>query len=471
MKYFLSIDCGLTKVKINLFNEYGTFLAEKQANTPLENLLVRTFELKKIIIDLIKQIIESSKVLPQDIKTISTSGHGNGVYIITEDDAFEFGFSSMFEDSISYTPPTEDVFYLTNQTSWSGQPLPILAYLKNKKPEIFRKIKKICFCKDIIKFFLTEKISTDYTDASAAGLLNYKTLDYDIELLKKYSLEDNINIFPEITTCVEVIGSVCESFAKESGLSVETKVLGGMFDVNACMLGAGVINSNKYCIIGGTWGINSAVVDCCVSNKTITQCCNFLSPDKFMCIDSAPTSCSNLEWFLKNILNDVDYEKANDIVYNQEFDENLFYLPYIYGASDVGNSGTFLGLSSKHTYKDMLRSVFEGIVFEHNRRIEKIKNMGIVFDTAVLTGGAANSSFFCQLFADITGLKIQTVKQSQTGSLGGAIIGMVAEGTYNDIETAVYNTVEYKDIFYPNENKLYNLKYEKFKLLLTNKNF
>lgn len=29
---------------------------------------------------------------------------------------------------------------MTNQTSWSGQPLPILSYLKNEKPELFKKI-------------------------------------------------------------------------------------------------------------------------------------------------------------------------------------------------------------------------------------------------------------------------------------------------------------------------------------------
>ena len=470
LKCFLSIDCGLTKVKVSLFNELGTILSEQQADTPLENLMVRTNELKNIVIDLIKQIIQESNVLPPNIKTISTSGHGNGIYLIGENGVLEYGYSSMFTDSIPFTPSTDDVFDMTNQTSWSGQPLPILSYLKNEKPELFKKITKVCFCKDIIKYFLTQNISTDYTDASAAGLLNYRTADYDINLLKCYSLEDDIGIFPEIKTSVDVVGNVSEEIAKETGLSVETKVLGGMFDVNACMLGSGVVASDKYCIIGGTWGINSAVVEKSISNKLITQCCNFILPTRYMCIDSAPTSCSNLEWFLKNILNNTNYKTSDNIVENQCVDDNLFYLPYIYGVSDIENNGAFVGLNSKHTYKDMLRSVYEGIVFEHNRRIEKLKNMGIEYDTAVLTGGAANSRFFCQLFADVTGLNIQTVKQSQTGSLGGAIIGMVAEGVYNSIESAMDNVVKYKHCYYPNKNELYDLKYEKFKSYLISKN-
>ena len=101
--------------------------------------------------------------------------------------------------------------------------------------------------------------------------------------------------------------------------------------------------------------------------------------------------------------------------------------------------------------------------------LEKLKNMGIEYDTAVLTGGAANSRIFCQLFADVTGLNIQTVKQSQTGSLGGAILGMVTEGVYSDIDDAVRNIVKYKDTYQPNDIELYDLKYKKFKSFLINK--
>ncbi len=463
MEYFLSIDCGLTKVKANIFTSDGLMIAEEQTDTPLENYLVNTVQLKKIVVKLINNILRKSTISSQHIKTVSTSGHGNGVYFCGEDGVLEYGYSSMFVDSAPYTPPTEEVFHITNQTSWSGQPLPILSFLKNEKPEVFAKIKKILFCKDVIKYFLTGKIATDYTDASAGGLLNYKTAQYDAALMKCYGLDDNMYLLPDITHSTDIIGTVSESFAAESGLTTKTKVLGGMFDVNACMLGSGVVTPEKYCIIGGTWGINSAVLKDCISSKHITQCCNFLFPDRYMCIDSAPTSCTNLEWFLKNILRETDYKAADRIVQKQNFDEKLLYLPYIYSASDVNNSGSFIGLNANHTYKDMLRAVYEGIVFEHMRRIEKMKDAGIVFDTAVLTGGAANGDVLCQMFADVTGLKIQTVHQSQTGSLGGAIIGTVADGIYSTPEEAVEKTVRYKKCYYPAENSPYAQKYKLFK--------
>lgn len=469
MKYFLAIDCGLTKVKVNIFASDGKKLFEEQADTPLHNLMVDTMQLRKIVIALIQKLIDRAKLKPSDIKAVATSGHGNGLYLVGEHGVLPYGYSSMFEESQAFTPDTDEVFPITNQTSWSGQPLPILAYIKNREPEIFGQTKKVLFCKDIIKYFLTGKIVTEYTDASAAGLLNYKTNDYEDALLNVYGLSECRRLLPDISCSTDIIGLVCESFAEESGLSKQTVVVGGMFDVNACMLGAGVSKPDKYCMIGGTWGINSAVVHAPVSDKRIMQCCNYLYPTQYMCIDSAPTSCTNLEWFLRNVLRDMDYETANDIVENQPIDGALLYLPYLFRVSDVNCSGSFVGLTAEHTYKDMLRAVYEGIVFEHARRIEKLKQAGIVYDSAVLTGGVANSRVFCQMFADVTGLKIQTVQQSQTGSLGGVILCTVATGVYDTIDEAVENMVQVKDIYLPKHNRAYREKYRLFNYIVNEK--
>lgn len=463
MDHFLSIDCGLTKVKANIFTADGNMVAESVQDTPLCNFVVNTASLREKVVGLVKDVLSGSNFDAESIKAISTSGHGNGLYLLCDDGIFESGYSSMFADSAPYTPPTDVVFDITNQTSWSGQPLPILSYLKNEKSDVFGRIQKILFCKDVIKYFITGRAVTDYTDASAAGVLDYRTASYGEELLNCYGLVGCMHLLPDICSSVDVIGTVSEEFAKESGLSVNTQVLGGMFDVNACMLGAGVVTPDKYCIIGGTWGINSAVTESYISSKGITQCCNFLTPDCYMCIDSAPTSCTNLEWFLKNILRESDYKAADEIVQNQPIDPNLLYLPYIYSASDVGAPGSFIGLNANHTYRDMLRAVYEGIVFEHARRIEKLKSAGIIFDTAVLTGGAANGAVLCQMFADVTGLKILTVEQSQTGSLGGAIVGATASGVYSSIAEAAGNMVHYKKCYYPENISAYTAKYNLFK--------
>ena len=463
VKYFLSIDCGLTKSKAVLFERTGKMLFESQLDTPRKSNQINTAALHKTVVTLINDILKSTGIDPEDILTVSTSGHGNGIYFIGENGILPFGFSSMYTESKKYTPPTDATFPITLQSSWSGQPLAILSHIKHEKPELFAKIRKILFCKDLIKYILTERICTDYTDASAAGLLNCKTAQYDEKLLKIYDLDGHADILPDLCRCTDTIGTVSEKFAKVSGLSVKTQVVGGLFDVNSCMLGAGITSPGKYCIIAGTWGINSAIVEAPISCKEITQCCNFSYPEEYMCIDSAPTSCTNLEWFTKNILRDISYRQADEIVEHQQGDPTLLYLPYIFTPMDINISGSFVGLKAEHTYKDMLRAVFEGIVFDHAYRLEKLKRAGIVYDSAVLTGGAANSSVFCHMFADCTGLEIYTTTQSQTGALGGAIIGSVAAGLYKDVAEAANAMVQVQRCYKPKTTDYYRQKFELFK--------
>mgnify|MGYP002510992600 CR=1 FL=1 len=50
MKYFLAIDCGLTKIKVNLFSQEGVKLFEEQENTPLKKFEIDTALLKEKII-------------------------------------------------------------------------------------------------------------------------------------------------------------------------------------------------------------------------------------------------------------------------------------------------------------------------------------------------------------------------------------------------------------------------------------
>ena len=84
MKYFLAIDCGLTKIKVNIFSQNGEKLFEEQANTPLENFLIATFVLKEKIVMLIRKVLRHSEINSVEIAAISTSGHGNGVYLLGE---------------------------------------------------------------------------------------------------------------------------------------------------------------------------------------------------------------------------------------------------------------------------------------------------------------------------------------------------------------------------------------------------
>ena len=464
----LCIDCGLTKGKLLLFSSDGACYGETSFPTPLDHSLIHTHILREYLYIAIKELLHNTGTDANRISCITVSGHGNGLYAIGEDDVLPVGYSSMMTESGEFLPRAGVTFPIILQSDWAGQPMAILAWLKKRKPRTYHQIKTVLFCKDLLRWFLTGVAVTEETDASAAGLLNAVTGQYDRQLLQFYDVEDAYDKLPLILKSDACAGRITSVVAEKTGLCIGTPVLAGLFDVNSCMLGTGVIDDDSYALIAGTWGINASASQTLVKTTSITQCCRFFGAVPYVCIDSAPTSCSNLEWFVKNVLEDMPYPQVNQLVLQQPADDNLLYLPYLYAPMDLPKAqGGFVGLQAHHSKADMLRAVYEGIVFEHRYRLEKLQAIGIHSDTAILSGGASGSNVFAQMFADVCGLTIKTPAQTQAGALGGAILGLTATGTYPNIRAAVDTLVHYRPEFKPSPNcaNYYERKYRKFKEL------
>lgn len=459
----LCIDCGLTNGKVMLFTEEGNCCASEQFSTPLRDDFVDTQALEHCLCASIKTLLHHMDAAPDKISCISVSGHGNGLYALTDQGVLPMGYSSMTTRQAQSVPDQEQLFPLVLQSCWSGQPLSILAWLKQSKPDDYRRIKTILFCKDLLRWFMTGVAATEQTDASAAGLLNVKTGTYDKEILRLYGLEDAWEKLPPLHGSAEILGRVTESFSARTGLPAGTPVLGGLFDVNSCMLGAGVIQTNRFSMTAGTWGINAIPAAAPVAAKNITQCCQFYGEVPYVCIDSAPTSCANLEWYAKKMMHTDDFSALSQMVQEKPSEPELFFLPYLYAPMDLPQlSGGFVGLKPHHDQIDLLRAVFEGIVFEHRRRMEKLQSNGLDAESLVLSGGASGSPVFAQLFADICNKEVLIPQQSQAGAMGGVLLSQMAAGAYASLSDAVASLVRYKQSCIPTHASNYEQKYQRF---------
>ena len=89
----------------------------------------------------------------------------------------------------------------------------------------------------------------------------------------------------------------------------------------------------------------------------------------------------------------------------------------------------FLGISASHKRAHVLRSVYEGIVFCHRVHIDRLAvGAQKPFSVVRLTGGAANSPLWAQMFADILGLPVEITDAHEAGALGCAMAVSAAVG-------------------------------------------
>jgi L-xylulokinase len=188
----------------------------------------------------------------------------------------------------------------------------------------------------------------------------------------------------------------------------------------------------------------------------------FCIPGLYLLEESSATSAGNLEWFINSLLPELKASKSDR-------DETLFdelnawvesipasefcpvFLPFLMASNVHPNAkASFVGLSSYHTRKHLVRSIYEGIAFCHRYHLEKLlKARGNKPESIRLAGGVANSAVWSQMFADVMQLPVETVTVREAGALGCAMSAAVAIGLYSNLGEAACRMTRMKSAFYP----------------------
>lgn len=487
MKYYMGIDNGGTTTKAAIYDENGKEIAVYSVDTDVIVLSIDFAErdmeqMWKANCYVIKNVIEKSNINPTDIKCIACSGHGKGLYIwgknnkaarngiiSTDNRAWEYPIKWK-ENGIA-----EKVFDISYQSILACQPVSLLSWIRDNEPETLKNIKWVFECKDYIRFRLTGEAYAEITDYSGSNLLNLKTKNYDIELLKLFNLEDIMNYLPPIKDSTDICGYITKEVSKKTLLPEGTPVAGGMFDINACAIATGVINEKHICMIAGTWSINEYIRKTPVLDKTVLMNSVFCMQGYHLIEECSPTSAGNFEWFLKNILTEyAENMKDNKKEMYKQLDENVksiaakefcpIFLPFLMASNVHPNAKScFVGMNNYHTRAHIIKGLYEGVAFSHKYHLEKLlANYKGDLESIRLAGGVANSNVWIQIFADIMNIPIEIVDVGETGAFGSAIAASVACGDYTDLEYAVSKMVKIKNKIMPikDNTTIYEKKFE-----------
>ncbi len=428
--------------------------------------------------DAVKDLLQKTVISPADIISVGNSGHGGGIYLVDKTgNPVRNAITSMdarAEELInSWKAKGVDGYSSTYSNMWNGQAIPLLCWLKENERSNYERIGHILFCKDWLKFRLTGVYSTDYTDASNAGLINLNIKSYDINLYNLYNMSEILEKLPEISKSQEIIGYITKKAASDTGLKEGAPVIGGMVDFIACLIGTGLHDDSAYSIVSGTWGINTAIKENLTVSTEIMSTVQFPDNHNFLSMDTSPNSAVNLEWFLSEVIekagcSDMDreqfYRKINEEIGKKDIKEsNLFYFPFLYRSRLTNKmEGVIYGFNASHDIYDMIYAIYEGVVFSHLMHIENLQKGGIYCNKAMISGGASNSPIWCQIFSDILNMEIITTTSKEVGILGLAIYQTIGLGLYKDLKEAINNMIKIKSVYKP-AKKRHNIYMRRFK--------
>lgn len=483
MKYYIGLDNGGTVIKACVFDERGKQLSVDRQKVsliiPQEGFTERDMTaVLNANLNAIKNAVEKSGVDKKDILSIGISGHGKGLYLLDKqgNDLYNGIVSTdtratEIRKRFDETGVSERIYNENCQKVLESQPVCILRWFKENRKDIYDKIGYILSIKDYIRYKLTGKIAFEKTDISGSNLINLKTGKKDIEQLKLFGIEEMYECIPDTVNACDNCGNITEEIANITGLTTKVCVSGGMFDIDACALSVGIIDERNICVIAGTWSINEYISKTPVT-KAKSMNSYYCLPEYYLVEECSPTSAGNLEWYIQTLGGGKSYDEINSMVEQITPEESkAIFLPFLFASNEenLGLKGTFANVTAKTTQAEMFRSVYEGITFAHKSHIDKLLSAREKPEAIRLTGGAANSNVWAQMFADVMNIKVEVIADREHGCFGAGISGAVASGIYKDAKMALGKTVTPDKVFEPNlqNHEIYNEKYKDYRRLVT----
>ena len=459
MAYILGVDIGTSGTKTVLFSEDGVPVSSATYEYPLYTPRNGYAEQEPLdwwnaVVNGIRQVIEDSGAAPVDIKGIGLSGQMHGLVMLDGDNRV-IRRSIIWCDQRTANEVKEitdkvGAERLIDNPAITGFTAAKIMWVKNNEPQNYEKCRHILLPKDYIRFMLTGEYATEVSDASGMQLLDIPNRCWSDEVLDKLGIDKSL--LAKVYESPEITGKVTKQVADLTGLAEGTIVVGGAGDNAAAAVGTGVVEDGKaFTTIGSSGVVFAHTSDISIDNKgrVHTFCCAV--PNCWHVMGVTQSAGLSLKWFRDNLcwsemetaLNmGVDpYYLTDKAAMEVPIGANkLLYMPYLNGERtphlDPNCRGAFVGLSTMHKKKDMIRAVMEGVSYSLRDCVEVMREMKISVTDMMACGGGGSSPLWRQMLADLYACPVKTTQNKEGPALGVALLAAVGAGIYSTVPEA-----------------------------------
>ena len=373
-------------------------------------------------------------------------------------------------DYLNDTVGREVISGLTANIAFAGFTAPKLLWMKENEPELFARISKVCLPKDYINYRLTGVHASDYSDASGMLLLDVRNKCWSGKMCEICGVDGGW--LPKLFESYETIGALLPEIAEKLGLPGGVIVCAGAGDNAAAAIGTGTVGDGRCNISLGTSGtifISSGSFGLDPHNALHSFAHADGGYHLMGCMLSA-ASCGT--WFYESILNTDDYRAEDESVKRDMLGKNrVFFLPYLMGErspiNDTNARGTFIGMTMDTKRADLVQAVLEGVAFAIRDSFEVARSLGNKIPESGICGGGSKCAIWRDIFANVLGIPMKLLKTEEGPGYGAAILAMVADGAYPDVETAAGRFVQVSGVVEPDPEitALYEERYQKFRMI------
>ncbi len=281
--------------------------------------------------------------------------------------------------------------------------------------------------------------STSVSMASATGLFNQHTCDWDVDLLAGLGI--SIEQLPTIAEPGRTFQGLLMDYASRWPLLDGAVWLPAIGDGAANNIGAGCVDSGRVAVMIGTSGAMRVLF---AANPPATLpselFCYRADRDRIVIGGALSDGGGLYRWMKESLALNYDDAELEAMLQSMEPDAHgLTVLPFWSGERATGWSGSaqgsIVGLTAQTRPIEILRASMEAICYRFAllaRALDKVAPNARI----VATGNALLSSpAWAQMLADVMGRRIELSANKEASSRGAALLALEAAGKIDPIET------------------------------------
>lgn len=363
--------------------------------------------------------------------------------------------------------------------------LPKLLWFQKHNPELYEQTTVFLDCNGYINYRLTGICALDRSMATNYHFYNVYTKQWDQEVVRTLGID--LNRFPKLHDCGEIIGTVTEEAAWELGLAAGIRICAGSSDTAMAMLSTGIVSGDRLAYSCGT-GSSVILLEKNTEQEPFQTCDRLLTiayTDKeyMMNIGVMSNTGGAFQWVRDVLCGEEKKEAAEMHADVYEIMDRLVagsspgaggivFLPYLAGELSPlycpEARGVFFGLSGAAGKKELVRAVMEGTCYA------AMQNVKIVLEAAeksaenikeiVATGGPCKSAVWMQMLSDICGIPVAVQEKAEGAALGDVIMAGCAVGIFESCQSAVECMVVMGNRYEPDwsRHRRYLLNYQTY---------
>ncbi|MGE4541356.1 MAG: L-fuculokinase [Bacteroidales bacterium] len=465
------LDIGTTGCKLEIFEENGKYLERAYRDYPVK----RHNDSHEIdinfIMEAVYQVIYEASEKYRDIGGIGITSFGE-TFVMTNE------AGKPLYPAMLYTDPRgkeecqklveifgeKKLACITGLRPHEMYSISKMMWIKKHQADIYQQAAHIFLMADYVVYHLTGKAKIDYSLASRTMAFDINELSWKKEIFD--AAEIDVDLMSQVVPTGTVAGNMTKEAAIRTGLNQDVKIVTISHDQIAAAVGAGAFDGSTAVDGAGTveclTPIYDEIPDIDVMYNGYFSVVPYVFPGKYAAYAFSYTGGALIQWCLdtlakkENLIAKELGITVNSLLehdYGTEQPTGLLVLPHFAGAAtpymDTGSRGAIIGLTTSTTVVEIYRACMEGVAYEMYLNYLALKDSGIQFKSLNATGGCAQSEVWIQMKADVLNIPIITLKNTDAGATGSAMITGVAIGLFEDLKEAAVHMVEEAVTYYP----------------------